>query len=73
MQGETRPCTLEHGTPDPRLCRRPRACSPQVMTSYKYKVKVIPGTLKKGKAVRQAAELMLKGPEVTQRERDLIR
>ncbi|KAL4420985.1 hypothetical protein ABPG77_001304 [Micractinium sp. CCAP 211/92] len=49
-------------------------CAPyQVMTSYKYKVKVIPGTLKKGKAVRQAAELMLKGPEVTQRERDLIR
>jgi len=23
------------------------------MTSYKYKVKIIPGTLKKGKAVRQ--------------------
>ncbi|KAL4425918.1 hypothetical protein ABPG75_009934 [Micractinium tetrahymenae] len=49
-------------------------CAPyQVMTSYKFKVKVIPGTLKKGKAVRQAAELMLKGPDVTQRERDLIR
>lgn len=43
------------------------------MTNYKYKVKVIPGTLKKGKAVRQAAELMLKSPDVTQRERDLIR
>ncbi|PSC75362.1 nuclear export mediator factor Nemf-like isoform X1 [Micractinium conductrix] len=49
-------------------------CAPyQVMTGYKYKVKLIPGTLKKGKAVRQAAELLLKGGEVTQRERDLVR
>ncbi|KAI7842328.1 hypothetical protein COHA_003968 [Chlorella ohadii] len=49
-------------------------CAPyQVMTSYKYKVKIIPGTLKKGKAVRQASELLLKSGDVTQRERDLVR
>ncbi len=36
-------------------CRRVPCPHPllQVMTSYKYKVKIIPGTLKKGKAVRQ--------------------
>ena len=42
------------------------------MTGYKFKVKLIPGTLKKGKAVRQAADLLRSG-EVSQRERDLIR
>lgn len=46
---------------------------PQVMSGYKFKVKLIPGTLKKGKAVRQAADLLLKSGEVSQRERDLIR
>ena len=43
------------------------------MTGYKFKVKLIPGTLKKGKAVRQAADLLLRSGEVSQRERDLIR
>ena len=54
------------------------------MSGYKFRVKLIPGTLKKGKAVRQAAELMVTtkagggggggcGGEVSQRERDLIR
>lgn len=43
------------------------------MTSWKHRVKLIPGTLKKGKAVRQAAELLLKGADVGPRERDLIR
>ena len=58
----------------PRHCAAtPHAAPTQVMTGYKYKVKLIPGTLKKGKAVRQAAELLLKGGEVTQRERDLVR
>lgn len=49
-------------------------CAPyQVMTNYKYKVKLIPGTLKKGKAVRQATELLSRGADVTQRERDLMK
>ncbi|EFN57403.1 hypothetical protein CHLNCDRAFT_57209 [Chlorella variabilis] len=49
-------------------------CAPyQVLASFKFKVKIIPGTLKKGKAARQAAELLLKGGEASQRERDLLR
>lgn len=65
-------------------CSQPLPQTTQVLSSYKFKVKIIPGTLKKGKAVRQAAELLLKpggggggqgpkGPEPTPRERDLIR
>ena len=43
------------------------------MAGYKYRVKLIPGTLKKGKAARQAAELLLRGEGVGARERDLVR
>ena len=70
-----------HSTPPPHthaLC----GGVGQVMSGYKFRVKLFPGTLKKGKAVRQAAELMVTtktggggggGGDVSQRERDLIR
>ncbi|GAB4824054.1 hypothetical protein N2152v2_011100 [Parachlorella kessleri] len=54
-----------------------------VMASYKFKVKLIPGSLKKGKAVRQvggwaydlaaATELLSRAAEASQRERDLLK
>lgn len=41
-------------------------CAPyRVVAGYKYKVKLVPGTLKKGKAFRQAVELMLNGMPTT--------
>lgn len=43
----------------------PGRCSTQV--------KLTPGTLKKGKAAKQALELMVRGGDALQRERDLMR
>jgi hypothetical protein len=36
-------------------------------------VKLTPGTLKKGKAAKQALELLVRAGDVTQREQDLMR
>jgi hypothetical protein len=45
--------------PDDILLFSVPVCGPyNFMQSFKYKVKVIPGTLKKGKAARQALELL---------------
>lgn len=47
-------------------------CAPyRVVAGYKYKVKLVPGTLKKGKAFRQAVELMVNGAAA--REAALLR
>lgn len=43
------------------------------LANYKFKVKLTPGTLKKGKAVKQAVELLARGQEGLQRERELMR
>jgi hypothetical protein len=43
------------------------------LASYKFKVKLTPGTLKKGKAVKQAVELLARAQEALQRERELMR
>lgn len=49
-------------------------CGPySALASYKLKVKLTPGTLKKGKAAKQALELLVRGGEVLPRERDLMR
>jgi hypothetical protein len=49
-------------------------CGPyQALANYKLKVKLTPGTLKKGKAAKQALELLVRGGDVLQRERDLMR
>ncbi|GIM05839.1 hypothetical protein Vretimale_10215 [Volvox reticuliferus] len=49
-------------------------CGPYTaIQSYKYKVKVTPGTVKKGKAARQAIELLIRGLDVASRERDVLK
>eukprot|EP00877_Chromochloris_zofingiensis_P000090 jgi/Chrzof1/10081/Cz04g26120.t1 len=49
-------------------------CGPySAMMNYKFKVKLIPGTVKKGKAAKQAVELLSRSPDIIQRERDLLR
>ena len=39
---------------------------------YKYRVKLVPGTLKRGKAAKQALEIFTHSKECSARERDLI-
>lgn len=49
-------------------------CGPySALANYKYKLKLTPGTLKKGKAVKQAVDVLVRGQDVVQRERELIR
>uniref|UniRef100_A0A1D2A0E9 Nuclear export mediator factor NEMF n=1 Tax=Auxenochlorella protothecoides TaxID=3075 RepID=A0A1D2A0E9_AUXPR len=60
--------------PDDVLLYALPVCAPyQVLTSYKFKVKMVPGPQKKGKAVRQAMELFQRAADTTSRERDLCR
>ncbi|NXF40356.1 NEMF factor, partial [Nyctibius bracteatus] len=49
-------------------------CAPYTaMTSYKYKVKLTPGTQKKGKAAKIALHNFMQSKEATAREKDLFR
>lgn len=49
-------------------------CAPYfAMQSYKYKVKLTPGTGKKGKVGKSAKEIFTRMADATQRERDLIK
>ncbi|KAM4014326.1 ribosome quality control complex subunit NEMF [Anomaloglossus baeobatrachus] len=49
-------------------------CAPYTaMTSYKYKVKLTPGTQKKGKAAKTALNSFMHSKEATSREKDLLR
>ncbi|KPP62207.1 hypothetical protein Z043_119619 [Scleropages formosus] len=49
-------------------------CAPYTaLTSYKYKVKLTPGTQKKGKAARTAVLSFMRAKESTAREKDLLR
>ncbi|XP_065063577.1 ribosome quality control complex subunit NEMF-like [Rhopilema esculentum] len=49
-------------------------CAPySTMQNYKYKVKVTPGTGRKGKAAKTALHLFSTSKEATQREKDLFR
>jgi hypothetical protein len=43
------------------------------MSNYKFKVKLVPGTLKKGKAARAAVDALTRGGGVAPRERELMR
>ncbi|CAJ0585731.1 unnamed protein product, partial [Mesorhabditis spiculigera] len=45
----------------------------QTLTTYKYKVKLTPGTGKRGKAVKTALELFMRSTAATQRELTLIK
>eukprot|EP00958_Prasinococcus_capsulatus_P008112 scaffold766_cov560-Prasinococcus_capsulatus_cf.AAC.3 len=49
-------------------------CAPyNTMASYKYKVKITPGSMKKGRASRQAMEIFSRAQNCTPRERELIK
>ncbi|XP_041132215.1 nuclear export mediator factor NEMF-like [Polyodon spathula] len=49
-------------------------CSPYTaLTNYKYKVKLTPGTQKKGKAARTAVHSFMHARDATPREKDLFR
>jgi len=49
-------------------------CAPyDALKDYKYKVKLVPGTMKKGKAARICKNMFLKHPDITDRERELIK
>ncbi|XP_062824787.1 ribosome quality control complex subunit NEMF [Anolis carolinensis] len=49
-------------------------CAPYTaMTNYKYKVKLTPGTQKKGKAAKTALHNFMQSKEATSREKDLFR
>ncbi|KAG5457520.1 MAG: hypothetical protein BJ554DRAFT_2438 [Olpidium bornovanus] len=49
-------------------------CAPYpVLQQYKYKVKLTPGTTKKGKAVKEAVKYFLASPDLTAREKELIK
>ncbi|KAL8168613.1 UNVERIFIED_CONTAM: hypothetical protein K2H54_008091, partial [Gekko kuhli] len=49
-------------------------CAPYTtMTNYKYKVKLTPGTQRKGKAAKTALHSFMQSKEATPREKDLFR
>ncbi|KAJ8661496.1 hypothetical protein O0I10_002762 [Lichtheimia ornata] len=49
-------------------------CAPYTsLQKYKYKVKLTPGTLKRGKALKQAQSVFLNSSESTAREKELIK
>ncbi|KAJ0036069.1 hypothetical protein Pint_24282 [Pistacia integerrima] len=49
-------------------------CGPySAVQSYKYRVKIIPGSAKKGKAAKTAMNLFTHMPEATQREKELMK
>ena len=43
------------------------------MAKAKYKVKLTPGNLKKGKAAKNAENIFLKNPNITPQEKNLIK
>jgi hypothetical protein len=60
--------------PDDTLLYAVPVCGPYAaLAAFKLKVKLTPGTLKKGKATKQAMELLVRGGDVAPRERDLMR
>ncbi|KAI7865815.1 fibronectin-binding protein A N-terminus-domain-containing protein [Spinellus fusiger] len=49
-------------------------CAPYTsLQKYKYKVKLTPGTLKRGKAIKQALSVFLNAVDSSSREKDLIK
>uniref|UniRef100_UPI00398E5961 ribosome quality control complex subunit NEMF n=1 Tax=Pristiophorus japonicus TaxID=55135 RepID=UPI00398E5961 len=60
--------------PDDVLLFSVPCCAPYTaMTNYKYKVKLTPGTQKKGKAAKTALHSFMHSREAMQREKDLLR
>ncbi|KAF8767801.1 Nuclear export mediator factor Nemf like protein [Argiope bruennichi] len=60
--------------PDDTLLYAVPVCGPySSMLSYKYKVKIIPGSSRRGKAAKTALQIFLHEKTATQREKDLLR
>ncbi|KAK6639201.1 hypothetical protein RUM43_007471 [Polyplax serrata] len=60
-------------TEDELLFAIPVVAPYNTLQSYKYKVKLTPGTGKRGKAARTAVTMFLKDKSCTQREKDLLK
>ena len=43
------------------------------LQNYKFKIKMVPGTTKRGKAARSALEFFLRDKSVNQRQKDLLK
>lgn len=60
--------------PDDILLYAVPVCGPyNALQTYKYRVKITPGTAKKGKAAKTAMNLFMHMPEVTNREKELMK
>lgn len=60
--------------PDDVLMFAVPVCAPYMaLSNYKYKVKLTPGSQKKGKAARTAVSSFIRGKDVSAREKDLFR
>ncbi|ONK78774.1 uncharacterized protein A4U43_C02F22270 [Asparagus officinalis] len=60
--------------PDDILLYAVPVCGPyNALQAYKYRVKITPGTAKKGKAAKTAMNLFSHTPEVTTREKELMK
>jgi hypothetical protein len=61
-------------TPDDFITHVVAVCSPYAtLSQYKYKIKLIPGAMKRGKAAKQCLELFVKNAKTDNRDSDLIK
>ncbi|XP_015913965.2 ribosome quality control complex subunit NEMF [Parasteatoda tepidariorum] len=61
-------------TPDDILLFSVPVCAPySSMLNYKYKLKIIPGSSRRGKAAKTALQIFLQEKSATQREKDLLK
>ena len=61
------------GQEDELLFAVPVVAPYNTMTSYKYRVKITPGTSKRGKATKTALNMFLNDKSTTQRDKDLLK
>ncbi|RHZ69460.1 hypothetical protein Glove_283g31 [Diversispora epigaea] len=60
--------------PDDILLFAVPVCAPYIsLQKYKYKVKLTPGSMKKGQASKTAINLFIRDPETTSREKELVK
>jgi predicted ribosome quality control (RQC) complex YloA/Tae2 family protein len=67
-------CFTSNPQPDDVILYALPVCAPPPATvNYKFRAKIVPGTVKKGKASHQAVEIFSRMPQATPRERDVLR
>ncbi|CAG8485631.1 4905_t:CDS:10 [Diversispora eburnea] len=60
--------------PDDILLFAVPVCAPYIaLQKYKYKVKLTPGSMKKGQASKMSINLFIRDPEITPREKELVK